>query len=252
MLIFGGFPFRKVTKLKLFGSIAIIALAAIGSAQVFSDDFNRADGGLGANYTAVSGSLLINGNAVVGAASANGLTLVNSGVISGSYLNSMVQADLSVRDQSSTLTYSAIAFGHDGSTTVNHGIFVKLQRQTAGGFANIGFYTGAGSNGTGIVTSGGNFQTLATPITSARMTIKMLDATTLYTGLDTNFDSVDDVTYSSTLNLGLMVLGNQFGLHVFGNTGQIDNYKATVVPEPVSMVALGMGVLALARKRRKG
>lgn len=234
--------------MKLISTIAILAVAALSSAQSFTDNFNRSDGGLGANYTTQSGSVSISGNAVVGG-NANGLTLVNSGVFTGAYNQTTVSADVSVLDQSSTLTYDAISLGSDGNGAVNHGIFVKLQRQAAGGFGTIGFYTGAGNNGNGITTSGGNFQTLATTFNSAHLTIKTLDATTLYTGIDTDFNGVDDITYLSTLNLGTLILGNQVGLHVWGTTSHLDNFSA-VVPEPVSMAAFGLGALALLRRRR--
>lgn len=236
--------------MRTYLSLAALALGAMSMAQTFSDNFNRADGALGANYTTQSGSSTIMGNAVGGTA-ANGLTLVNTSAFSGAYNVTSVSADISLLDSSSTLFYAALALGSDGLGTSGHGIFVKFQRQVAGGFSNIGFYTGAGINSTtAITTTGGNFQTLATTFMSARVTVRTTTATNLYTGIDTNFDNVDDITYNSTLNFPALTVGNQVGLHTFGNTGRLDNFKATAVPEPATMAALGLGIAAMIRRRR--
>lgn len=237
--------------MRLTITLGLMALAAVGLSQSFFDDFNRADGGLGANYTAVTGAMQILGNEATGTANGNGLTLVNAGLFSAAYSVHRVQADVRVTDQSSTLAYVALALGHNGVAAVNNGIFVKLQRQVAGGFSHIGIYTGAGSSGTGITTSGGAFQAIATPFSAARFTVEVTSATTLYTGIDTNFDNVDDIVYNSTLNIGTLTVGNRVGLHAYGTLGRIDNYRATAVPEPATMAALGLGVAAMIRRRRR-
>jgi PEP-CTERM motif len=234
-------------------SLGLLSLGAISMSQTFFDDFNRADGALGANYNTLSGVPTIQGNAVGGTA-ANGLTLVSAANFSAAYNLQEVSADVRLLDTSATTFYAALSLGSDGTTTASHGVFVKLQKQIAGGnFSHIGFYTGAGSNTTAITTpgTGGNFQTLATPFAAARFRIKMTSLTNLYTGIDTNFDSVDDITFNSTLNFPTMIVGNRAGLHVFGNTGRLDNYRATAVPEPATMAALGLGIAAMIRRRRK-
>lgn len=60
-----------------------------------------------------------------------------------------------------------------------------------------------------------------------------------------------------TLAAGSPAIGKQIAV-AFGNSGNntgggvwVDNAEFEVVPEPATMIALGMGVLALARKRRK-
>jgi hypothetical protein len=226
-------------------------VAALGSAQSFFDDFNRADGPLGANWQQVSGTDVISNNMAGSTAAANGLALVQSSTFTGAYDLTTVTAIVGLRDQSTALAYTALALGHNGSTAINNGIFVKVQRQSASMFNFIGIYTGAGSNGTGITTAGGNFQALPSQFSRARMTIKMLDPTTLYTGLDTNFDSVDDITYNSTLNFPTLTVGNQVGLHTFGTMGAIDDFNASVVPEPATLAILGLGVAALARRKKR-
>lgn len=230
---------------------AMMTLGAMSMAQTFFDDFNRSDGALGANYQTLTGSPTIQGNAV-GGTSANGLTLVQASAFTGAYDQTEVSADVRLLDPGvATTFYAALSLGSDGTTTASHGIFVKLQRQLVGGFSHIGFYTGAGSNTAAITTPGTNFQAFATPFAAARFRIKMTSLTNLYTGIDTNFDTVDDIVYNSTLNFPTMVVGNRVGLHTFGNSGRLDNYRATVVPEPATMAALGLGIAALIRKRRR-
>lgn len=236
---------------------ALLLIAVPGGALAsFFDDFNRADGPLGANYNLVSGTQpVINAGMAAGAASGNGLTLVSSSVFTGAYDQTIVSADVSLADSSTTLAYVALSLGSDATTTSGHGLFIKVQRQggSNGGFNTIGFYTGAGSNNTSaVVTTGGNFQTLTTQFSRGRMTIKTTSATNLYTGIDTNFDNVDDIVYNSTLVLGPLVVGNRVGLHIYGTLGRMDNYSATnPVPEPATMAVLGLGALALMRRRRK-
>jgi len=227
-------------------------MAGVASAQLFTDDFNRPDGALGSPWTQISGTDVVGNNAATGTASSNGLALVDTSAFSASYDQMTVSAIVSLLDASASLTYVALALGHNGSTVGNNGVFVKLQRQVEGdSFSHIGFYTAAGTNGNGITTTGTNFQLLTTSFRTARLTIKMTSATDLYTGIDTNFDNVDDVTYNSTLNLGTMVLGTQAGLHTFGTTANIDNFRAEGIPEPATILALGAGAALALRRRRK-
>jgi len=237
--------------MRLMITLAMMATAAVGLSQSFFDDFNRADGGLGANYTTVTGGMQVLGNEATGTANGNGLTLVNAGMFSAAYTVHKVQADIRLMDTTSTLTYSALALAHNGVAAINNGIFVKLQRQVAGGFSHIGIYTGAGSSSSAITTAGGNFQVIATPFTAARLTVMVTGPTTLYTGIDTNFDNTDDIVYNSTLNTGTLVVGNRVGLHTWGNLSRIDNFRATAVPEPATLAVLGFGALAAMRRRRK-
>jgi hypothetical protein len=175
--------------------------------------------------------------------------MVTAAAFTGGFTTTQVQADVRVLDQSSTLTFVAILFGHNGVASPSNGLYVKIQRQLAGGFSHIGIYTGAGSNTTTVTTPGGNFQALAAPITAARMTVRANGATELYTGLDTDFNGTDEVSYVSTLSG--VTLGDRVGLHVWGTTSAADNFNATVVPEPATFAVLGLGALGLLLRRRK-
>lgn len=234
--------------MKTVGTLVVAALCATAYSQSFFDDFNRPDGPLGTDYTTFHGSVEIIGNEAGSIADGSGVTLVNSGVFAGAYNQTMVQGDVRVIDQSTTLTYIALILGGDGLLGVDHGIYVKVQRQGSGMFDFIGIYTGDNMNSGSISTPGGNFQALSTPFSAGRLTIKTLDALTLYTGIDTDFDNIDDMVYNSTLSIPPLELGNQVGLHVFGTTGRLDNFRA-VVPEPASIAALALGAAVLLRRR---
>src|SRR5690349_11613848 len=97
-------------------SLAALSLGAMSMAQTFFDDFNRANGPLGANWQAINGSDSILNNAVAGTA-ANGLTLVSASAFTGAYNQTTVSADVRVLDQSATLTYAALSLGSDATIT---------------------------------------------------------------------------------------------------------------------------------------
>lgn len=233
-------------------TLAALTFGCMGMSQAFFDDFNRPDGPLGPNYTTITGNTVVGGNAATGAVAGQGMTMLNASAFSANYADMILQADVSLLDTTSTLTYQALFIGANGITTADNGIMVKLQRQVAGGYSHIGIYTGQATNSANITTAGGNFQAFATQFAAARVTVMFTNATTLYTGIDTNFDAVDDITFNSTVNIGAMTFGNQAGIHSWGTSGQLDNFSATAVPEPATMTVLGIGALAaFARRRRK-
>ena len=234
--------------------LSAVAISASAMSQSFFDDFNRANGDPGANWVNLGGApLTILDNEITGSGTGNGLTLVDGTAFSASFEMTILQADLRVTDNSSTLAYAALAIGHNGVLTTGNGIFVKFQRQTAGpNFSHLGVYTGNGiNNTTAIVTTGGNFQVLATPFAAGRVTLRANSPTELYTGVDTDFNGTDEMSWTSTLNLGALTLGNRVGMHFWGNLSRGDNFNANVVPEPATFAVLGLGALGLMLRRRK-
>ncbi len=237
---------------KLFG-LVIIAVSSMAQAQSFFDDFNRANAAtLGPNYTNVSGTATqVISNRAGNTAPSNNLSLVTTGNFSASYMQTIVEADIFHSGVVGT-GYAALAFGHNGGTAVGNGLFIKVQTQgTVAAFNFIGFYTGVGIGTTTAWTDPPVFFATTSNFTSAHMTVWASDATTINLGLDTNFDNVDDQVYTRHLNLGSMVFGTRVGLGVFGTNTTMDNFSASAVPEPATMAALGLGCLALFRRRKR-
>lgn len=237
--------------MKLGLGIALLSLSAVSSAQFFFDDFNRANGPLGANYTNVSGTATqVISNQAGNTVGSNNLSLVTLGNYSASYMQTVVEADITHSGVVGT-GYGALAFGHNGGTTVGNGLFIKVQTQgTVAAFNFIGFYTGVGVGTTSAWTDPPVFFATTANFTRAHMTVWASDATTINLGIDTDFNGIDDQVYTRHMNLGAMSFGNQVGLGVFGTNTTLDNFQASAVPEPASMAALGLGALALLRRRR--
>ena len=231
-----------------------LLIASVAGAQ-FSDNFNRADSAnLGPDWTVIgTGSATrVISNRAGNVAGANNLSLVTPGNFTASYDQTRVQADV-FRTATGTIGYVALAFGHNGLTTSGNGLFIKVQANTttSTGFDTIGFYTGVGSGTTTWWTDPPVFFTNATPFASARMTVWASDPTTINLGIDTDFNGTNEQVHTRHINLGTITLGNQVGIGVFGTSVAADDFNATVVPEPATFAVLGIGVLALLRRRKK-
>ncbi|MEX2242642.1 MAG: PEP-CTERM sorting domain-containing protein [Fimbriimonadaceae bacterium] len=239
--------------MKLGLGIVLFSLAGAANAQFFFDDFNRADSAdLGPNYTHVAGTSAtrVISNRAGNVAGNINLSLVNAGNFSANYALTIVEADI-FHDGVAATGYVSLSMGHNGVAAGGNGLYIKLQTQSgATMFNTMGFYTGNGSGTTTFWTDPPVFFTLATPFQNAHMTLWASDAATINVGLDTDFDGNDDQVHTRHLNLGAMTFGTQVGLSVFGTNTTIDNFQASVVPEPASMAALGLGALALVRRRR--
>lgn len=244
-----------LTALKTIGLSLLLLNAASG--QSFSDNFNRADASdLGSNWTNVTGtSTRVISNSAGNVAQSNNLSTLNASNFSDSYVNSVVSIDVFHNGTAAT-GYVALAFGHNGSSSAFNGLFIKVQDNGSGNFDRIGFYTGINVSSNPFTTA--NFFNPTSNFTQARMTVWAPDANTISLGLDTDFNSVFDQTYSLTFtNVGTMTFGSQVGIGIFGTNVTGDNFLATTaaVPEPMTISLIGTvvavgGVLYL-RKRRK-
>ena len=233
--------------------LAGVLVASIAGAQTFSDNFNRPDSAdLGPDWTVIgAGSATrVIGNQAGNVAGANNLSLVNAPNFSSDYTTTRVRADVFHNGVSGT-GYVALALGHNGSTALGNGLFIKVQSNLTTTFNTVGFYTGVGQSSTAPWTDPPVFFTLTTPFTAARITVWASDPTTINLGIDTDFNGSDDQLHTRHLNLGAMTFGNQAGLGVFGTNVKADDFSATVVPEPTTLAVLGVGVLALLRRRKK-
>jgi hypothetical protein len=227
-------------------------------AQVFFDDFNRPDApDLGPNYTNVgtASATRVISNQAGNVAGANNLSLVTPANFSSVYTNTIVTADIFHTGVVAT-GFAALAFGHNGVNAAGNGLYIKVQSQ--GGipqFNFIGFYTGVGNSSTAPWTDPPVFFATTANFSSARMSIFAPDASTIQLNLDTDFNGIPDQTYTRHVNLGTFVFGQQVGLGVFGTNVFIDNFTASPIPEPGSLVLVG-SALALGggylRRRRRG
>lgn len=238
--------------------LSLVALAAVAAAsiqaQTFADNFNRADAAdLGANYEHFGGAAAPTrtiGNQAGNITLSVNLALITAANYSAAYTNGSISADV-FHDGSNSLGYVALAIGHNGLTAAGNGIYMKVQGTGATGFTSIGFYTGINGTSTAPWNGATAFFTATAPFLQARMTVWASDATTINLGLDTNFDQVYDQTYTRTLNLGAITLADRAGIAVYGTSARADNLNVGVIPEPATMTVLGLGVLALARRRRR-
>jgi PEP-CTERM motif len=238
----------------LAASLTLIATIHV-QAQVFTDNFDRPDSAdLGPNYTNVgtASATRVISNQAGNVAGANNLSLVTLGNFSSTYDNTVVTADI-FHTGVTGIGFAALAFGHNGVNAAGNGLYIKVQANTAAttAFNAIGFYTGVGNSSTTPWSDPPVFFTIATTFTSARMSVFASDATTINLTLDTNFDGTPDQTFVRHMNLANMVFGTQAGLGVFGTNIRIDNFSASPVPEPGSLLLLGSGIAIGGRYLRR-
>lgn len=212
---------------------AFAALASASMASSFFDDFNRADSGdLGANWTLQNGSIGISSNMAMAPSQDLHLATVNG--YSDTAENTTITFD--VFNNGSSTQYAAAVLGYANNSQC---LFVKVQNNGGSGFGSYGFYYG--NNG------GGEFGSLANTYTSARVTVSY-SGTTATMSIDGDINGSIDETLSH--DYGSTTLGTGAGLGAYGS-GMIDNYTINAVPEPTTMVLLGLPALALLRKKRK-
>jgi hypothetical protein len=210
----------------------LVAICAGGLLQgsaaanmVVLDDFNRANGPLGSNWTVQTGSFGIVGNEVVG--SGVGIATYN-GVTANA-----LEAD--VRSNTTNLQYVGLVLGY---ADLGNNLFMKVQQQGAydGRFTNAAFYYG--NNGSG------NFFNLDSPFTSAHMRVELSGTTATMTFSDIDGGSGSQTysyTYGSVPGTGIGILGFQ-GYATLDNFAA-DNGQGPVVPLPAGVVLglLGLG-----------
>ncbi|MCB0825769.1 MAG: PEP-CTERM sorting domain-containing protein [Armatimonadetes bacterium] len=234
---------------KFILGVLAFGIVPMAAAQSFSDDFNRADSSdLGGDWTSVGGSATrVIGNSAGNVTNSSNLSLVNAGLFSAGYTEAAVSVDI-LHDGSGSTGYVALALGHNGSTASGNGLFIKVQGTNS--FEFIGFYTGVNDSTESWWTDPPIFFAADSSFSSARITVWASSATEINLGIDTNFDNTFDQLYTRNLS-GTGTLGTQVGLGVYGTSTSADNFVATAVPEPTTMALLGLGLAAIARRKRK-
>lgn len=233
--------------LQLKNGIAAVAvlgfsLLPLGAQAAILDDFNRADGPIGASWTNQSGSCSVVSNQAT--CSGLGITTINGGT------GTTVEAD--VFHNGSSDDYIALILGYANAA---NNLYIKLQSQdSVQGFDKYAFYFGTNGSNSG-AWAGSGFFNLNTSFTSAHMIVSLV-GTTLTLSLDTNLDNTPDQIYSnSTVPVGL--LGTGVGMGGWTGSGlsgaTLDNFAASSagIPEPASLALLGLGLAGLAVTRRR-
>lgn len=222
---------------KYLSLIACTSLCALGNAQFF-DDFDRPDNAnLGANWTNQSTSVGIANNFAVN--TGGGLALATVNGFNVSHMSGVLSVD-AIAGQ--TTGYVALVLGYAG-TGLNQALFGKVQDNDGDGdFDSFGLYTGNN------VTTGGTFASLTTEFLRGRIYAYMSDADTFTLDVDNNFDTIIDESHSRTgISAFSGSLGTGVGLGMW-DSAMANNYNA--VPEPATFAALGLGALALMRRRK--
>ncbi|MBS1723750.1 MAG: PEP-CTERM sorting domain-containing protein [Armatimonadetes bacterium] len=217
------------------GFVCVAAAAAFGQA---SDNFNRADGPLGANWSDQVGAFRVQSNQAH--SDVNGSNQWTKWVGGGnmSYASAVASVDIFA---TGGLNYVALMTGVGGTDN----LYIKVQG-SGGSFTNFGLYHGFNNGGFSANTG---FFALNSNFSSARITTWISNGgDRINLGIDTNFDNVYDQTYSGDGVLSIAPnFGTGFGIGTFGES-VFDNWQ--VVPEPATLLALGAGLAAFIRRRK--
>ncbi len=216
-------------------TVLCTGLLGCGLALGLGDDFNRADGPLGPDWTTVSGTWRIeNMRAHSSPSPSTDLVTYNPFTGSDAYVGAEVYYEGGPR-----IVYEALVSAFANSA---NNIFVKVQDNSAGGsFNRVFFYYG--NNGGGWAgMSGGPAYADVTPFTQARIwTVMTGNSITLNIDRDMNGTPEDILTRG---NIPMGGLGQGVGLGGYNNAS-FDNFVVT--PEPAALL---LALTALALRRR--
>ena len=221
---------------------ALLALAASASAQSWSDDFNRANGPIGGNWTAVSGTWAISGNQGTHTAATTNSILQHT-LATGSYVSSVTELDV-ISNAGTASYFAGVLIGLGGTDA----IMVKIQDQstTVTGFSNIGIYRRTSATAWGTWTgTGTGFGNLSAPFVSGRLKVFFPNPDTIQVDIDTDFNGTADQTYTKT---GVSSIAANFGqLHgicAWNTTAVFDNWNLSATPQaPLNNACASASVL---------
>ncbi len=206
--------------MKHFVRPLVLFLAAAPLSAQWSDDFNRPDGPMGTDWTAVSGSWSIVSQQGAHVSGGVNETLQHN---TASLPYTSVVCTLDVFAPGSANQFSGVLIGLGGTNA----IMVKIQDQVSGtaGFSNIGIYRGTGVGYGPWGGTGTGFANLTAPFLSARLKVYFPDADTIVAELDTDFDGAPDQSYTNDGVLGFAsTLGTGLGIVAWGSTALFDNW----------------------------
>ena len=220
-----------------FCVVGCALLLGCGLALAQGDDFNRPNGtDMGPNWTEVSGDWRIeNQRARSGTGSSTDLMKFNG----FSSDEPLVQADIFYEGGPRTVYNALVSLYND----LNNNLFIKVQDNGGtGSFFRVFFYYG-NNGGAWSGMSGGNYYEDVDPFTEARIWTTV-SGTDITLNIDRDFDGTPEDVLTRG-NFPLANLGKEVGLGGYSNAS-FDNF---VVPEPAALSLLGVGFLALLRRR---
>lgn len=220
-------------------AILVTSLVSFVSADSFSDDFNRADSpNLTGAWDVLAGDIALQNGEAAGRPLSLGLALAQaSGNVRGLVFSMDVRAN-----PGAAFSYAALAVGTSG-TGAGQGLFIKIQDNDGDGlFDTYGLYTG-NNNPSGF--SGAMFGVLNQQTSSAKISAH-IEGDVVRLNVQTPGASHD----LSAAGVNELVLSDRFGFGLSGSA-YADNYSAEAVPEPASLAAIGVGIAALLRRRRR-
>ncbi|MBM3989187.1 MAG: hypothetical protein FJ294_14670 [Planctomycetes bacterium] len=221
---------------------ALLALAGNALAQSWSDDFNRANGPIGGNWSALSGTWAVVSNQGAHTATTTN-SLLQHTVATGGYASTI--AELDVFSNAGTASYFAgVLIGLGGTDA----IMVKIQDQstTVVGFSNIGIYRRTSATAWGAWTgTGTGFGALSAPFVSGRIRVFFPNPDTIQVDIDTDFNGTADQTYTKTGVLTFAAnLGQLHGICAWNTTALFDNWSVSAAPQaPVNNACANASVL---------
>lgn len=223
-----------------------LILAAAGTAFAATtvlDDFNRADGGLGSNWTVQAGTFAIAGNVAVG--SSLGLATYNGAN------SSAVEVDVALINGAST-QYAGVVLDY---ASPSNNIFVKVQNNNSvSQFDRMFCYLGNNGNGFGSP----SFFDLTPAFTTAHMRVERVGS-----NIVTTFTNIDNGpgTQAYTCTGAPVTGGTGVGIVGYAGGATVDNFAIERAGPPAAIPTLtqaGLVILggllvfsALALRRRR-
>jgi len=206
----------------------IVALVpAAAHAAPAGDDFNRADGGLGASWNTIAGSLGVVGGRATG--SDNSIALLAGAA------GSRVSADAYA--VTGRLSYVSLFAGFTDSGAA---FFAKVQDNDANGaFDTVWFYNGG--NGINPVLT----RVIAAPVGKVRIALTMSGNVGTFT-LDSNFDGVAEQTVTAVYPVGAApAAGMGFHGGAYADNFAVDSTPVTLSAPATTTTTVGGGSLAV-------
>lgn len=228
--------------MKRLAVIAVVLGTATVSHAQFVDFFNRADApDLGTDWTLVVNDTKIVSNMVENGTGADGLSVVTG--YSAPLLSAVAAVDAFAGQGDNN--HVAVLIGYAGVGGAQT-LYAKIWDSNGDGIFDL-WGLQDGNDGGGLPGA------LITPTSAARIYVWAPTNDIMRMGIDHDMDGTIDETHDRTnMLIWGTNLGTGIGLGIQGSA-KADNFMDSFdpVPEPASMVVLGLGAAALYRRRRK-